>query len=139
MRKRSSSVVDTGVLVSAFVFGGIPMRAVNKAFKETVVHVSPQLLYEYREVPRELLAAKKINDDQFKALISGIAAFAVNAILVNPISKIDICRDKEDNMLLECCFTARSEYLITGDKDLLTINILPFKLKIVSPRMFINE
>jgi hypothetical protein len=37
--------------------------------------VSPQLLAEYREVPVSLLTDKKIDDEQFKALIAGIAAF----------------------------------------------------------------
>jgi putative PIN family toxin of toxin-antitoxin system len=139
MQKRSNAVVDTGVLISAFVFGGIPMHAVQKSFKETTVFVSPQLLHEYREVPRALYTGGKINDEQLRSLISGIAAFVSKSKVVEPVKKIDICRDKEDNMLLECCFAAHAEYLITGDKDLLSIDMLPFKLKIVTPRTFVDD
>jgi hypothetical protein len=46
------------VLVSAFVFGGIPERAVKKAFKEADIFVSPVLLEEYRNVPLELEAER---------------------------------------------------------------------------------
>jgi predicted nucleic acid-binding protein len=37
-------------------------------------------------------------------------------------------------MLLECCLAAEAEYLVTGDKDLLSLKTLPFPLKIVTPR-----
>jgi len=39
------------VLVSAFAFGGIPEKAIKKAFAETDIYVSPSILKEYREVP----------------------------------------------------------------------------------------
>jgi len=39
------------VLVSAFVFGGIPEKAIKKAFAGADIYVSPALLREYREVP----------------------------------------------------------------------------------------
>ena len=45
---RRRVVIDTGVLVSAFVFGGIPEMAVKKAFLEAEIFVSPSLLKEYR-------------------------------------------------------------------------------------------
>jgi predicted nucleic acid-binding protein len=44
-------VIDTGVLISAFVFGGIPEKAIRKAFTEADIYVSPSLLKEYRDVP----------------------------------------------------------------------------------------
>ncbi|MEW6215631.1 MAG: putative toxin-antitoxin system toxin component, PIN family [Nitrospirota bacterium] len=50
-----------------------------------------------------------------------------------------ICKDAEDNMLLECCLEAKANFLITGDKDLLDIKDLPFTLKIMTPRKFIEE
>ena len=137
MPKRNNVVIDTGVLVSAFAFGGIPLRALQKSFKESTIFVSPQLLHEYREVPLVLYAEGKINDEQLRSLISGIAAFVSKAKVVDPVKKINICRDKEDNILIECCVAAHAEFLITGDKDLLSIDILPFKLKIVTPRQFI--
>ncbi len=138
MPKRNSAVVDTGVLISAFVFGGVPLRAAQKAFSDSLIFVSPQLLLEYREAPLALHAGKKINDVQLRALLSGIAAFVSVAKVVYPEKRIDLCRDKEDNMLLECCMAAGANYLITGDKDLLSLGKLPFPLTIMTPRMFLN-
>jgi uncharacterized protein len=127
------------VLVSAFVFGGIPEKAVKKAFLEAEIFISPSLLKEYRDVPLALNAAGRIDHVQLKVLISGIASFVSKAGVVYPQTRLAFCRDKEDNMLLECCLAARAELLITGDKDLLTIGNLPFEVKILTPRRYVEE
>ncbi len=121
-------MIDTGVLVSAFAFGGVPARAVKKAFAEANLFVSAELLLEYRTVPLELFSEHKINKAQFEILIAGIAAVVSSAVVVIPRKKLKVCRDAEDNMVLECSLAAQVDYLITGDKDLLTIEMpsLPF-------------
>ena len=80
----------------------------------------------------------KLTHGQLKTLISGLAAFATRAILVNPQRKLSVCRDAEDNMLLECCFEARARFLVSGDKDLLEIRDLPFDLRVLTPRQFLE-
>lgn len=130
--------MDTGVLVSAFAFGGIPERAVKKAFAKAELFVSPDLLKEYRDVPLALDYEGKLAHDQFEALISGLAAFVTRAVLVNPQRKLSICRDKEDNMLLECCLEARASFLVSGDRDLLELRDLPFDLRVLTPRQFLE-
>ncbi len=127
-------MIDTGVLVSAFAFGGIPERAVKKAFAKAELFVSPDLLKEYRDVPLAIKEEGKLTHNQFEALISGLAAFATRAILVNPQRRLSICRDKEDNMLLECCLEARARFLVSGDKDILELRDLPFDLRVLTPR-----
>lgn len=137
-------VVDTGVLISAFSFGGVPEAAIKKAFNETEIYISPQILKEYRDTPFELKASGKITHIQLRTLLSGIASFVVNAIIINPEKMLSICRDVEDNMVLECCLAAEANFLITGDKDLLEMEkgrlkeVLP-GLKIVSPRAFLEQ
>jgi putative PIN family toxin of toxin-antitoxin system len=126
-------------LVSAFVFGGIPEKSVKKAFAETDLYVSPALLKEYRDVPLALEAEGKLTPLQLKALISGLAAFVTRAIIVHPRLKISICGDPADNMLLECCFESKADILISGDRDLLDIKVLPFHLKILTPKKFLEQ
>jgi len=72
-------------------------------------------------------------------LIAGIAAFVANAKIVYPKEKVSICRDPKDDMLLECCITAKARVLITSDRDLLEMENPPFDLKIVPPRKFIEK
>jgi len=126
-----------------FSFGGIPELAVKKAFTEAEIWVSPQLLKEYRDIPTQLASDKKINHIQLRTLLSGIASFVVNTRVIIPQKRLYLCRDAEDNMILECCLAADVDLLITGDKDLLELNeailktYLP-KLKIVSPTTFLQ-
>jgi predicted nucleic acid-binding protein len=82
-RRKNKIVIDTSVLISAFAFGGIPQKAVTKALKEAIIVVSPPLLNEYRYVPLELFKKSKINNEQFKSLISGTAAFVSKAMVIN--------------------------------------------------------
>ncbi len=130
-------MIDTGVLVSAFAFGGVPARAVKMAFANALLYVSPDLLREYRQVPHELLEQGKINAEQYEILIAGIATVVSTAIVVNPRKKLKSSRDPEDDRVLECCLAAHADYLITGDKDLLSIETIPFSLVIIPPADYI--
>ncbi len=42
-------------------------------------------------------------------------------------------------MLLECRFESKADILISSDRDLLDIKVLPFHLKILSPRKFLEQ
>jgi putative PIN family toxin of toxin-antitoxin system len=112
---------------------------VKKASAEADLYISLALLKEYREVPLALERGGKITALQLKALISGLASIAAKTIVVHPRKKLSLCRDPEDNMVLECCLEAKADFLITGDKDLLDIEPLPFQLKILSPKNFLEH
>jgi uncharacterized protein len=135
--RKNKAVIDTGVLISAFAFGGIPLRAVKQAFASCHLYVSQDLLVEYRGVPVALESSGKIDHKQFKALISGIAAFTAQTAIVYPQKKLLVCRDPKDNIVLECCHAATADILITGDKDLLEQKNLSFDLDILTPRQFL--
>lgn len=113
--------------------------AVKKAFEEADIYVSPDLLAEYRDIPLELETEGKITRLQLEALITGIAAFVANAMLVFPNRPLKLCRDEKDNMVLECCLEAKAAFLLTGDKDLLDIKELPFDLNILTPQEFLEK
>ena len=118
---------------------GFQRKLLKMAFAETELYVSPSILKEYREVPLTLVGEKKLTQAQLKALISGLAAFVTRTTIVHPRTKISICRDPADNMLLECCLESKADILISGDRDLLDIEVLPFHLKILTPRKFLEQ
>jgi len=127
------------VLISAFAFDGVPERAVKKAFAEGDIYVSPALLGEYRAVPIELESEEKITRLQVEALITGIAAFVSAAKIVSPRTRLKLCRDIKDNMVLDCCYEAKVDFLITGDKDLLELSDIPFVLNILTPKEYLEH
>lgn len=145
MERKARAVVDTGVLISAFVFGGIPKEALLYLLRKTEIWISPGILNEYREVPLELEEEAKVSHEQLKVLIAGIAAFIMNAQIAYPNRSLSICRDLEDNMILKACLAAKADYLITGDRDLLEIESRSLrsiglkKLKILNARDFLSK
>jgi predicted nucleic acid-binding protein len=52
--------------------------------------------------------------------------------------KVNDCRDKKDNMILEEAVYGNAEYIITGDEDLLVLN--PYKwIKIYTLKEFLIQ
>lgn len=96
------------------------------------------ILNEYRDVPLLLQAENKIDHSQFQVLIAGIAAIVAKSEIVQPMHKLHICRDSEDDMLLECCVEADADFLITGDNDLLALDFPLSSLKIVTSYEYIR-
>ena len=57
---------------------------------------------------------------------------------ISPVlSEVDDCRDPHDNRLLALALDSESDYILTGDRDLLLLN--PWReVRIVSPREFLD-
>jgi putative PIN family toxin of toxin-antitoxin system len=83
--------------------------------------VSHTLLTEYRAVPGDLLARRKITLAQWRALIVGIAAVVAAGRVVVPRRHLQLCRDPGDDMLLDVCLAGGVDVLVTGDADLLSV------------------
>jgi putative PIN family toxin of toxin-antitoxin system len=107
------------------------------------VCVSGDLLAEYRSVPDALRVEHKVNAEQWRTLVAGIAAFVAEARFVQPTRPVRVCRDPKDDMVLECCRAARASSLITGDRDLLSLDVSGIaglrRLRIVSPRAYLDR
>jgi putative PIN family toxin of toxin-antitoxin system len=53
-------------------------------------------------------------------------------------TKIDICRDPDDNKFIECAMDGKCVYIVSGDKDLLTIGEIE-NIEIVTVSEFLNK
>jgi uncharacterized protein len=97
---------------------------------------------ELREVlGREWL--RKVYHIEEAPLKSFIRNLAANAEFVKPIPIHDLplhSRDNKDDILLACALAGNCDYLITGDKDLLSLAERPElgKLKIVTVSQFLQ-
>jgi predicted nucleic acid-binding protein len=48
-----------------------------------------------------------------------------------------ICRDPNDNMVVECAALAKAEFIVSGDKDLLSLAVYE-QIRILSPAEYIR-
>ena len=125
---------DTNTLVSATITKGNEFELLKSVKSgEIRLTLSPPILEEFKKVisrPKFGFSEEQI-DDVFKRIvnISGI---------VLPETKVDVIKnDPPDNMVLECAYAAKADYIISGDKHLL--NLKEYKnIKIITTSAFLN-
>lgn len=124
-------VLDTNAILSGTVFGGMVEVVIDLiAENKLQLFISPHLIKE---------VLKKLNE--FKASEASITRTMTvleAGELVTPSIKITVCRDPEDNFVLELAESAHADFIITRDKDLLELpNKRWKKTKIVKPEEFL--
>jgi putative PIN family toxin of toxin-antitoxin system len=131
-------VIDTNVLVSALFVGGRPGEVyeagTNKKFRFVT---SEALLKELRDV----LSRPKFSDYFVrlgKTAEEFISVYADAADVVTPASMPSgTVRDKKDEMVLACAVGGQAHYVVSGDADLLSLNLYA-NVHIVTPSQLIE-
>ena len=57
---------------------------------------------------------KNLRDNIFDSYMSKIK-------LIDAAAVVDVCRDPDDNKFIACAVDAKAIYVVSGDKDLLTV------------------
>ncbi len=130
-------VLDTNVLVSGLIFGGIPARilAAWSAGAFGLV-LSPSILDEYRRVAGELAKGRSPLQEALDGLI---ATLAVNSYMVNaPMLDPPACEDPDDDKFLSAAIAGGATVIVSGDKHLLRMTGWQ-NLEIVKPRQFVDR
>jgi len=133
-------VIDANVIISA-AFGGKPLEAVIRAFRDHEVYLSDSIARELETVFLKL--SKKIPSERIPIVqekIRGLMAFARRISV--PI-EVTLSRDAKDDHYLSLCKEVKADFLITGDKDLLSLSpeILHrhgIPSRIVTPNVFLE-
>lgn len=110
-------VIDTNVIASAIFFGGLPRELIEHLVKrELSAFASPEIINEYQETIKELSYkySKKTPIFPLNTIISSIR-------LIDPVSDVQVCRDPDDDKFISCALDAKCVYIVSGDKDLLSI------------------
>lgn len=133
--------LDTNILVSAAMF---PNGAASKAYFKAITLPNDVIITEY--VVDEFINTIKLKfskkDDLAKVFIN-LAKDVIN-LLENTDKKVKEeelikDRDNDDILILRSAINYKCDLLITGDKDLLDIKNKVKRVKIVSPREFIDK
>jgi putative PIN family toxin of toxin-antitoxin system len=127
-------VIDTNIWIS-YLLGSL-LRSIDEKIlsKEITIVVSDEMLKELSEVSNRPKFKNIFTAERIKKLFSLLDSYAV---VVSPSKKINACRDKKDNFLLEVALEGKADYLITGDDDLLALD--PFhNTRIIKPKEFEN-
>jgi putative PIN family toxin of toxin-antitoxin system len=112
-----SATADSNIWVSAFNFAGKPRRLIEMADTGEICLAISEPIIE--EVLRVLEERFQWSDEALSE-----AQFQMNAVArkVVPTEVVDVVReDPADNRILECAAAARSDYIVSGDGDLLRV------------------
>ncbi len=127
--------IDTNIFIS-ILLGSKNCCKIFELFIDSTIDViiSFQLFAELNEVIREAKFKQLFKSEDIKKLNDLLNE---DAEWVFSNKKIGICRDIKDNMVLECAVAGKSDFIITGDKDLLTLKSFK-KTRIITPHQFLK-
>ena len=126
-------VLDTNVLISALVFGGVPQTLLQQAIVGRFQPVtSPTLLDELDEKlttkfrwQRLIVAATRLRLENICDVVSTTDHLSV------------IKEDPDDDRVLECAIAGRANYIISGDRHLLKLGLYE-GIVVLSIRQFMD-
>ena len=132
-------VVDTNVLVSAFLWEGVPGRLIELAGEQEIqLFTSRALLDELAAT----LAKKKLEKPIAKTGLTADQMLRnyrriVTLVTVRQLTQ-QVSRDADDDAVLACALAARADLIVSGDGDLLTLKQFQ-RIEIVSARVAVTR
>jgi putative PIN family toxin of toxin-antitoxin system len=109
-------VLDSNIYISALLFGGKPLRAVQLAEQGAFILLTSAPIQS--EVENILATKFRYSRAMIHKSCHRVWRFAER---LEPIIHVDICRDDDDNKILECAIAGDASYIVTGDRDLLDL------------------
>jgi uncharacterized protein len=130
-------VIDTNVLVSAFLYDGVPLEVISLA-ESGAIEVATS-----NEAITELLAVLSRHRFSQRLRSLGLSASAIVrryreiAIVIDLVDPPKICSDPDDDMFIGIAVAAKADMIVSGDRHLLEItDISP--APIVTPSEFLS-
>jgi len=124
--------LDTNIIISAMGFGGKPREILQLALHKKLTTVtSPTLLAEFEDV----IAKKfpRLEKDFWRINKQIKKTFKI----VKPKIPVNVVKDEADNRVLEAALEGKCQYIVTGDKELLSLGSFK-KIKILPPDVFLK-
>ena len=126
------AVFDTNVLIAAFLTeglcSGLLVRARKQAFN---LVLCDDIIRELESILRKKFKLTSTDISEISALVSEAASEILHKL--GPVP--NICRDPNDDMIIACAIDAASDYIVTGDEDLLILKRYK-DIVIINPRNF---
>ena len=112
-------IIDTNLWISFLI--GKKLSVMRKLFTnpEIKIYACNELLDEFADVSLRLKIRKYITDDDVEATYKLMDRYCTFASIDK--KAVSFVRDKKDLYLLSFAETVSADYILTGDKDLLTL------------------
>lgn len=124
-------VLDTNIYISAFHFKGICSEVIDLCSIQYEIFISDNI---FQEIKKVLETKFNYSENEFENIIYILDKITEKLKPTNNLPSI--CRDKDDNHILQLADFINADYIITGDKDLLILEKY-LQTKIITPKDFI--
>lgn len=119
MKNKSLKVIlDTNLWISFLITKNYAQLDEILFEKKCTLVFSEELLEEFLTVIKRPKFRRFFSNEDTENLIETIQEFAE---FVEVKNKVSVCRDEKDNFLLSLLKDSKTDFLITGDKDLLDL------------------
>ncbi len=131
----SRIVVDTNTFISHLLLpDSTTNKAVGKALRTGIILVSNDTLEELASVLAREKFNRYISIEQREEFLRKLIRITEKVAITK---RIQACRDPDDDKFLELAINGTADFIITGDRDLLTLS--PFhKVEILSPSKYLK-
>jgi putative PIN family toxin of toxin-antitoxin system len=110
-------VFDTNILISSLFWKGPPYNLMKKVINGEILLITSQPIIN--EMRRVLLGDFNISVGKVEEYADIIIS---NSIMVSSTEKLEVIKaDKTDNRILERAISGRADYIVSGDRHLLSL------------------
>jgi uncharacterized protein len=127
-------VFDTNVLISALFWKGAPRLAIDMAVAGKVMSFTSLEILE--ELANVLHGDFKVPGDRIEEIMRDILSYS-RLVSIESITVKNL-RDLDDSKIIATALSAKAQYLVTGDKDLLVVGKHK-NVEIVTLHEFLNH
>jgi putative PIN family toxin of toxin-antitoxin system len=126
-------VLDTNVIASGVYWKGSSFEIIQRwTTDQFQVFITGEILNEYKTI------LEKLDPVPTKPVAQHWIPFIFqNSVLVTTKTSVKICRDPDDDKILDCALAAEAKYIVSGDKDLLSLGRFR-SVEIITPPAFLK-
>jgi putative PIN family toxin of toxin-antitoxin system len=115
-------VLDTVVFVRALInpkgrWGRLLFGHADKY----VIVLSPEIVKEILEVINRPELHRRFPEMAELPRLDLVLSKLEEADVVEPLERLEVCRDPQDNKFFECAVAARADYIVSEDRDILDV------------------
>lgn len=126
-------VLDSGIWISAFQFGGTPQAALDSVFSNHTIAICDQIIAEVRAT---LIRKFSWKDEEVLAILD---EYITDGLQVEVTGSVHgVCRDPKDDMVFECAVKADAKIILSGDHDLLSVRTYG-DIRVRTARQYLDE
>jgi len=126
-------VLDTNVIVSALVFGGVPRSVLELAESgQCELFYSESIQNEVRRVLTEKFSWAPARLHEVLPVLWNMGELVTPRVTVRAVPN-----DPDDDRILECALAANASFIVSGDRHLLALRNYK-SISILTPRQFLE-